>query len=90
MKIRKSFKQKNVALDNCMYTERELCQLLADRKIWCFGNDYGVSYEYMGESTEYRVFTEIVDKLEVEYSKEWEFFVTVAILKDGSKLYVKI
>ena len=94
MKILKSAKQKNVRLDTEFYNEYDITNLLLNRTIWYFDDDYNVSYNecdnIVKPANEYRIFTELIDRLEVEYDKKWEFYVTVAILKDGSKLYVII
>lgn len=94
MKILKSAKQKNVGLDTEFYTEYEIAKLLQDKIIWYFDDEYKVSYNtcdnIVKPKGEYRIFTELIARLEVEYSKEWEFYVTVAILHDGTKLYVVI
>jgi len=94
MKILKSAKQKNVRLDTEFYNEYDITNLLLSKKIWYFDDDYNVSYNECSNivkpANEYRIFTELIDRLEVEYDKNWEFYVTVAILKDGTKLYVII
>lgn len=92
MKVLKSAKQKNVVLASEFYTEYEVCEMMDNHKVF-FITSNGISYDsvaYMVTDTEVRIFTELINRLEVEYSKELECYMTVAILNDGSKLYVII
>lgn len=96
MKVLKSAKQKNVILDNDFYTYNQLKEMLEARTIFYFNErleeSYDVSLIYWNEYSgmEFRLFLEKVQEIKVVYDKKYEFYTNVAILKDGTKLYIKL
>lgn len=96
MKVLKNAEQKNVILDNDFYTWEELKHMLFAETIWYFDSDYRVSHDtsliYWNEyhDMEFRVFLDIVEELKVVYNKEQGFYETIAVLKNGTKLHVKL
>jgi hypothetical protein len=96
MKVLKNAGQKNVILDNDLYSWEQLRDMLNTETIWYFDSDLRVSHDtsliYWNEyrEKEFRVFLEDVEELKVVYNKEWGFYETIAVLKNGIKLHVKL
>ena len=96
MKVLKNAEQKNVILDNDLYSWEELRHMLSTETIWYFDSDFRPSYDssliYWNEyhEKEFRVFLEDVEELKVVYNKEWGFYENIAVLKNGLKLHVKL
>jgi hypothetical protein len=96
MKVLKNAEQKNVILDNDLYSWEQLRDMLNTEIIWYFDSDLRVSHDasliYWNEyhEKEFRVFLEDVEELKVVYNKEWGFYETIAVLKNGAKLHVKL
>lgn len=96
MKVLKNAEQKNVILDNDFYSWEQLRDMLNAEIIWYFDSDLRVSREtsliYWNEynEKEFRVFLEDVEELKVVYNKELGFYETIAVLKNGIKLHVKL
>lgn len=96
MKVLKNAEQKNVILDNDFYSWQQLRDMLLQEKIWYFDSDLRTSYDssliYWNEyhEKEFRVYLDLVEEIKVVYNKEWGFYENVAILKDGTKLHVKL
>ena len=96
MKVLKNAEQKNVILDNDFYSWQQLRDMLNAEIIWYFDSDLRVSYDasliYWNEYSEkeFRVFLENVEELKVVYNKEFGFYETIAVLKNGIKLHVKL
>lgn len=93
MKVLKSAKQKNVVLASEFYTEYDICKMLVEKKVFYISNDGQIKndiVEYMVTDTEVRIFTELIDRLEVEYSKECCCYITVAKMKDGTTLIINL
>ena len=93
MKVLKSAKQKNVVLASEFYTEYDICKMLDENKVFYISNDGQIkhdSVEYIVTDTEVRIFTDLIERLEVEYSKECESYVTVAKMKDGTSLIINL
>jgi hypothetical protein len=93
MKILKSAKQKNVVLSSEHYTEYDICKMLDSNELFfidkngCINHD---SCEYMVEQCEVRIFTELIDRLDVEYNKVLECYITVAKMKNGKTLVIDL
>ena len=96
MKVLKNAEQKNVILDNDFYTWEELRHMLSTKTIWYFDSDFRPTYDssliYWNEyhNTEFRVYFDNVEELKVVYNKEQGFYETIAVLKNGTKLHVKL
>lgn len=92
MKVLKSAKVKNVMICKDYYKEYDIENMLIRREIFYLTDNYVVSYEIPLDisSKDYRIFTENIDKMIVEYDKEYEVYVTVAYLNNGVRIVLNI
>ncbi len=97
MKVLKNAEQKHVFLDNDFYSWQQLRDLLLAKTIFYFDDvnireSYDTSLIYWNEYSEkeFRVFLENVEEIKVVYNKQYGFYENVAILKNGTKLHVKL
>ena len=92
MKILKSAKVKNVMICKDYYNDCDIENMLIRREIFYLTNDYDVSYEIPLDiySKDYRIFTENIDKMIVEYDKVYVMYVTVAYLNNGERIVLDI
>ena len=92
MKILKSAKQKNVLVDDGWYTVNEINEFLDKHILFTFDDDFNVSYEHVNYSDvkNVRLFLNKVKELKVIYNQEMCCYSTVAVLNDGSYIYVRL
>ena len=92
MKKLKSAKQKNVLVDGGWYTVNELNDLLDNHVLFTFDIDFNVTYEHINYSDidNLRLSLDKVNELKVIYNREMGCYATVAVLKDGSYIYVRL
>lgn len=79
MKVLRNANQRNVRIDESFYSKSELIQMEASGII-----------DGKTLKDNYILYLNRVDELKVIYEKEFGFYCTVAILKDGRKIYVQI
>ena len=93
MKVLKRAEQKNFVVNSDMYTYGEISMLLAFRYICHFDDDLNQNYEFdkfHWNEKIYRVFAEDVDEIKVVYNKEYGFYETIAIMKNGKTLHITL
>ena len=92
MKVLKSATQKNVLVDSGWYRMSEINELLHKHILFTFDDDFKESYNHINISNidEVRLFLYKVKELKVIYNKEMECYATVAVLNDGSYIYVRL
>lgn len=92
MKVLKSAKQKNVLVDCGLYTVNEINEFLDKHILFTFDDDFKASYEHVNNSNvkNVRLFLNKVRELKVIYNREMECYATVAVLDDGSYIYVSL
>ena len=92
MKVLKSAKQKNVLVDFGWYTVNEINDFLDKHILFTLGDDCKESYEHVDYSNvkNVRLFLNKVNELKVIYNREMECYSTVAVLDDGSYIYVSL
>lgn len=78
MKILKKAVQKNVMVETSYYTEAQMNEMFAEGKVF-----------KIDEDDVYRVYTEHCSELKVELDK-YGYYVTVAVMKDGSKININL
>lgn len=92
MKVLKSATQKNVLVDYGWYTVNEINEFIDKHILFTLGDDFKESYEHVNYSNvkNVRLFLNKVKELNVIYNKEMECYATVAVLDDGSYIYVSL
>ena len=92
MKVLKSATQKNVSVDGGWYTVNEINELLDKHILFTFDDSFNESYEHINITNidEVRLFLNKVKELKVIYNKEMGCYATVAVLNDGSYIYVRL
>lgn len=79
MKVLKNGKQRNAMVDTEMYNNNDLLNM-----------EYQGYIFKIDENDVYRVGLNYGDEIKVEYNKEQEFYNTVVIKTDGTKIYVTL
>ena len=94
MKILKNARQKNVVVDTGFYTLDEINGYIDEHLFFTFDNNYDESYShvtnYMVKEREVRIFLDNVKELKVIYDREYECYITVAVLNDDKYIYVSL
>ena len=92
MKVLKRATQKNVLVDSGWYRMSEINELLDKHILFTLDDDFKESYEHINISNidEVRLFLNKVKELKVIYNKEMGCYATVAVLNDGSYIYVRL
>lgn len=89
MKILKTAEQKNVEVNEEMYTEAELEEMKAAGEITSLHDEFP-DVKSLNDATEPIVFTEKCKELKVIYNKEFGGYETVAVLLTGKAIYIKL
>lgn len=94
MLTRKNSQQKNVFVEMEMYTERDIDRMLRAGYVHWLDNELNQHDEmpdwWKFKDTNFLIFLEDTKEIKVIYDEEWGFYQTVVIMKDGTKIYVKI
>lgn len=92
MKVLKSAKQKNVAVDSVWYTVDEINDFLDKHILFTFDDNFNESYEHVNYSDikNVRLFLDKVNELKVIYNREMQCYATVAVLNDGNYIHVSL
>ena len=94
MKVLKSATQKNVLVNRDYYTVDEINGYLDARIFFTFNEKIDISYEhvtsYAGEDKIVRLFLKDVKELKVIYDREYQCYTNVAVLNDGTNIYVTL
>ena len=94
MKTLKNATQKNVLVNCDYYTLDEINSYLDEHVFFKFDEKFDVSYEHLtsyvfGDRT-VRLSLDDVKELKVIYNKEYQFYTAVAILNNGTNIYVSL
>ena len=94
MKTLKNATQKNVLVNCDYYTLDEINSYLDEHVFFTFDEKFDVSYErltsYVFGNRTVRLSLDDVKELKVIYNKEYQFYTTVAILNNGTNIYVSL
>ena len=94
MKLLKSAMQKNVLVNCDYYTIDEINDYLDEHIFFTFNKKIGVSYEhftsYTFEDGTVRLFLKDVKELKVIYNKEFQCYTNVAVLNNGTNIYIEL
>lgn len=92
MKVLKSAKQKSVMVCRSYYNDYDVEEMLRNKEIFYFNREYEVSYDITMSifENEYRILTDDIDKMVVEYDKVFAIYVTVAYLKNGVRIVLNM
>lgn len=94
MKTLKNATQKNVLVDCDYYTIGEINGYLDKHVFFTLNEKHETSYDhitsYTHECREVRLFLEDVKELKVIYNREYECYATVAVLNDGTNIFVTL
>ena len=92
MKVLKRTTQKNVLVDSSWYRMSEINELVDKHILFTLDDGFKESYDHINMSNidEVRLFLNKVKELKVIYNKELECYATVAVLNDGSYIYVRL
>lgn len=92
MKVLKSATQKNVLVDYGWYSINEINDFIDKHILFTLGNDFKESYEHVNysDAKNVRLFLNKVKELKVIYNREMECYATVAVLNDGTNIYVTL
>ena len=94
MKVLKRAEQKNVLVNRDYYTIDEINCYLDEHIFFTFNEKLEVSYEhitsYTLEDRTVRLFLEDVTELKVIYNREFQCYTNVAVLNNGTNIYVEL
>ena len=94
MKVLKRAEQKNVLVNRDYYTIDEINGYLDAHIFFTFNEKFESSYEhitsYALEDRTVRLFLEDVNELKVIYNKELQCYTNVAVLNNGTNIYVEL
>ena len=94
MKVLKSATQKNVLVNRDYYTIDEINCYLDEHILFTFNEKLDVSYEhissYAHEDRTVRLFLEDVTELKVIYNRKFQCYTNVAVLNNGTNIYVEL
>ena len=90
MKVLKNAKQKNVVVCRDFYTIEEINKYLDSHVFFTLTKNFEVSYEQVTSSTEVRLFLKNVKELKVIYDREFQCYTNVAVLNDGTNIYIEL
>ena len=94
MKVLKSATQKNVLVNRDYYTIDEINCYLDKHIFFTFNEKLEASYEHISsyalEDIPVRLFLEDVTELKVIYNREFQCYTNVAILNNGTNIYVEL
>ena len=94
MKILKNATQKNVLVNCDYYTMDEINSYLDEHVFFKFNEKIEASYEhiesYAFEDRTVRLFLEDVKELKVIYNREYQCYTNVAVLNNGTNIYVDL
>ena len=94
MKVLKRAEQKNVLVNRDYYTIDEINYYLDKHTFFTFNEKIEVSYEHISSyalvDRTVRLFLEDVTELKVIYNKEFQCYTNVAVLNNGTNIYVEL
>lgn len=94
MKVLKRAEQKNVLVNRDYYTIAEINSYLDKHIFFTFNEKLETSYEhitsYALENRTVRLFLEDVTELKVVYNREFQCYTNVAVLNNGTNIYVEL
>ena len=94
MNVLKNAKQKNVVVSRDFYTIEEINKYLVSHVFFTLTKKFEVSYEQVTssilESREVRLFLNNVKELKVIYDREFQCYTNVAVLNDGTNIYIEL
>ena len=94
MKVLKRAEQKNVLVNRDYYTIDDINGYLDKHIFFTFNEKLDVSYEHISsyalEDRTVRLFLEDVTELKVIYNREFKCYTNVAVLNNGTNIYVEL
>ena len=94
MKVLNNAKQKNVIVCREFYTIEEINKYLDSHVFFTLNEKFQVSYEHVTSSIlkgrEVRLFLTNVKELKVIYYREFQCYTNVAVLNDGTIIYIEL
>ena len=92
MKTLKNATQKNVLVNCEFYTMNEINDYLDERVFFTLNKDFQVSYEHVSYNSNEKVRISLHDvkELKVIYNREYQCYTNVAVLNNGTNIYVTL
>ena len=94
MKTLKNATQKNVLVNCEFYTMNEINAYLDEHVFFTLNEDIQVSYEHVSyvsmEDVNVRISLDDVKELKVIYNREYQSYTNVAVLNDGTNIFVTL
>lgn len=97
MKILKKGQQKNLIVNKDMLSYKQFVELIEKENIVVFDENYNIynlmkdtDLSFNFENHVCRIFCDDCSEIKVVYNKEWGFYDTVVVTKNGNQVSVKL